>query len=249
MRIIIVEDEQRARRGLKSLIQTVAEDCEIVADAADGVSALELIKKLKPDVVFTDIKMPFMDGLELIKEARNLDIKTHFVIISAYEEFEYARQAISLEVTDYLVKPIIMDDIQEVMERLKEAEVIKTPQSEPQEGLLRKYENVHPVIHKALRMIEKDYASRISQKDLASELGVSQEYFSYLFTKEIGESFVKFLKRYRIEIAQTLLVYGDVAKEDIAEKVGFSDEKYFHKVFREITGTSITEFLRERAIK
>ena len=106
MRIMIVEDEQRARRGLRNLITTISDEYEIVAEASDGKQALELIHVLKPEIVFTDLKMPYMDGLSLIRAVHAMEISTQFVIISAYEEFDVARQAISLEGQDYLIKPV-----------------------------------------------------------------------------------------------------------------------------------------------
>ena len=84
MRMMIIEDEQRARRGLKGLLLATAEEQdEIVAEASNGKDGLELIKTLKPDVVFTDIEMPYINGLELIKNVRKEGLTTIFVIISA----------------------------------------------------------------------------------------------------------------------------------------------------------------------
>ena len=118
MRIMIVEDEKRSSRGLKNLLLSISEECEIVAEASDGQKAFELILCLQPDVVFTDIKMPFMDGISMIKavQARG-GVRTRFVIISAYEEFELARQAISLGVVEYLVKPLTLEDVEKVWKR------------------------------------------------------------------------------------------------------------------------------------
>lgn len=121
MRIMIVEDEKRSSRGLKNLLLAVSDECEIVAEVSDGQRAFELIVCLQPDVVFTDIKMPYMDGISLIKAIQTRGgTKAKFVIISAYEEFELARQAISLGVVDYLVKPLTLEDVEKVWRRLQE---------------------------------------------------------------------------------------------------------------------------------
>ena len=235
MRMMIIEDEQRARRGLKGLLLAVAEEQdEIVAEASNGKDGLELIKTLKPDVVFTDIEMPYINGLELIKN----------VIISAYSEFEYARSAISLGVTEYLVKPLIMEDVEQALESVKKR-MKKTDMREKPKSLAERYPGIHPVILCALRKIEKNYGSSLSQKELAEELGISQEYFSSLFTKNIGESFVKFLRNYRIEIAKSLYSNGGAPKEEVPYRVGFSDEKYFNRVFKDVTGMSVGEYIRQ----
>ena len=92
MRILIAEDEMRASRGLRMLLTSISPEAEVVAEASDGRQAFELIKLHRPDVVFTDIRMPYMDGISLIRAVRDQRIDTKFVIITAYEEFEFARQ-------------------------------------------------------------------------------------------------------------------------------------------------------------
>jgi Response regulator containing CheY-like receiver domain and AraC-type DNA-binding domain len=243
MRIVIVEDEKRARRGLHNLITSISDDCEIVAEAADGKKGLEVILSVKPDAVFTDIRMPYMDGMELVKAVSDLGISSKFVIISAYEEFEIARQAISLGVTEYLVKPVTYEEVEQTLNRLREQ---KQKRIFPEEQSNReKYPQAHPLIIKTLGIIDKRYFTRICQEDLAQELGMTQEYFSYLFHKDVGQTFSKYLKNYRVEIAKSILLNGEAGKEDIAYQVGFSDTKYFNKVFREVTGKTVVQFLKE----
>ncbi len=243
MRILIAEDEQRARRGLKNLIMSILGEYEIVAEVPDGKQALEIMQIVKPDVVFTDLKMPYMGGLELIKAAKAAEIKAKFVIVSAYEEFEVARQAISLGVYEYLVKPIMIEEVKELMERLEDE---KTGDHSTCTGSLKEqYPNAHPLVRKSLSFIESGYASKISQKELAESLGVSQEYLCYLFNKDVGMNFSRFVRTYRIDLAKKLLLSQAVPREEIPYKVGFSDSKYFNKVFREIEGISVAEFLRE----
>ena len=241
MRIVIVEDEKRAARGLRSLLERISGDNTIVGEAPDGISAFELIKKEQPDLVFTDIRMQFMDGLALIKAVREYGLDTRFVIISAYEEFDYARAALKLNVTDYLVKPVTEDEVRQVMEHLK----IQEKEQSQEKRLRDAYPLAHPVILKALDAIEKDYSSRISQKELAEKLGVTAEYFSYLFAKDVQETFSRFLRRYRISKACEQLDAGEESAETIAYRVGFSDMKYFYKCFKDETGQNLSEYRRK----
>ena len=245
MRILIAEDEERARRGLRSVLTSLSEDYEVVAEASNGKQALELLQILKPDVVFTDLKMPFLDGMGLIKAGIAAGACTKYAIVSAYEEFEVARQAISLGVKEYLVKPVTYDELKDTMERLDAAQ-----KGKPQlidKTLKERYPDVHPLVRKSLGFIEKGYSSKISQKELAANLGISQEYFCYLFNKDMGETFSHFLKNYRIEVAKKLLLNGELPKEEIPYSVGFSDSKYFNKVFREVEGCTMTEYIRKNS--
>ncbi|TAH67256.1 MAG: response regulator [Anaerolineaceae bacterium] len=245
IKILVVEDEHTARKGLCKLIESMGEKYQIVGEASDGKKALDLILSLKPDIIFTDIKMPYMDGIALIKAVSNLDIKVNFVITSAYEEFDFAKQAIALGVFDYLVKPLTYTEVEDILLRLETNMHGLNGRDITKGKLYEDYPNAHPMIKKALNIIEDGYALNINQEELAERLGMTREYFSYLFRKEIGQTFSKFLRAYRISIATKMLLTNEIDKKEIPYHVGFSDEKYFFKVFKEITGLTVTEFLRK----
>ena len=118
--IIIVDDEEEVK---KRIVSKIPVDCgfEIVGLAANGYDALELIEKLRPNVVITDIRMPFIDGIELTKIIRKDFPKTKIAFISGYDEFTYAKQAIDLGVIGYLSKPITEEDVLQFLARLKES--------------------------------------------------------------------------------------------------------------------------------
>lgn len=133
MKIIIVEDEIRIREGLGRLIQKMSSNYEIVGEADNGTSGLVMARDLMPDVIVTDIKMPEMDGLEMLKELYQTEdgSKAKAIVLSAYSEFEYARQAIHLGVKEYLLKPLVVDDISEALKRVeKEIEQEKEQKEE-----------------------------------------------------------------------------------------------------------------------
>lgn len=242
MDIVIVEDEQRARRSLRNLITSIDERYVVVAEASDGRKGFEMIRAIRPDVVFTDIRMPVMDGIAMIQGLVNLNIRTRFVILSAHEEFEFARRAVSLGVKEYLVKPITYDEVEEVLRRLERPESKQLHDAD--QSLSGRYPDAHLLVRKALAVIESSYATRISQEELARSLHVTPEYFSGLFRKDIGESFPRFVNTYRIHMAKALLENSEVAAKDIPIMVGFSDLKYFYKVFRDITGEAFAEYSR-----
>ena len=249
MRVILVEDEKRAMRGLRSLLESLMQGIEIVGEAADGAIAFEMIKNLSPDVVFTDIRMQYMDGLALIRAVRDYGYDTKFVIISAYEDFDYARAVIPLNVVEYLVKPITAQEMQRVLDRLAEEMAERKETGETRHSaakrLSEQYPQAHPVVGKALDLIEKNYASKISQKEIAERLGVSAEYFSYLFSRDIQENFSRFIRKFRIEKVKELLEKGEQNAEVLARETGFSDIKYFYKCFKEETGMNLTEYRKK----
>ncbi len=245
MKIIIAEDEQRAREGLSKLLQTIPGDYELIAQAANGQAALEMIMRLKPDVVITDIKMPFMDGLALIQAVRAQQLSAEFVVISAYADFELARQSISLGVAEYILKPVTREDMERTLRRLRQRSGGGGYSAEQTLNLRRQYPDAHPFILRALDMVQNCYAGKINQRELAEGLGISPEYFSYLFSKNIGETFSSFLRTYRIKQAQRLYREGSCDRKDVPYAVGFSDAKYFSQVFRKVTGKNPTQYLYE----
>lgn len=250
MKILVAENEQRAREGICKLIHSIQGDYQIVAKASNGEAALGLIEELTPDVVFTDIKMPYMDGITLIQEARARKLEMEFVVISAYADFQMAQKCISLDVTEYLLKPLTKNELETVLARLSarvNGQRLYLPRKGKGEGNLRShYPDAHPMVLKALDIIEKGYNKKINQTELAENLGISPQYFSYIFSKHIGEGFSSYLKKYRISQAMKLLRDGEADKNDVAYKVGFSDMKYFHKVFKEVSGKNLSEYLYER---
>jgi len=232
MRFIVVEDEIRSRHGLVELIHSINPRCKVVGQAANGQQGLQQLGALSPDAAFVDIRMPGMDGLSMIREARRLEIRCAFVVVSAYAEFDYARQALVLGAQDYLIKPVTYEDVEGVLNRLmpSEAAVVPPPQ--------------HPAVRKALEAIQQNYAKRIGLEELADQLDMTGEYLSYLFRRDVGVTFSTYLRNYRIERACELMRSGITSTYELAQSVGFSDAKYFCRVFRQVTGQSSGEYLK-----
>ena len=238
MKIIVAEDELRALKGMKNLISSINPEYEVIGEASDGRQALELILALNPDLVITDIKMPYMNGLELIKAVRQYRLSVHFIIISAFAEFEFAKQAMSMGVKEYLLKPFTYDEVDEALNRIESEIEGKTAYPKSKESIVKEYPNAHYLVLRAISIIETSYAAKISQSSIAEKLGLTKEYFSYLFHKETGVKFTDFINNYRIELAKHILIHKDFKINEVSSQVGFSDEKYFCRVFKKNTGYS-----------
>ena len=117
-KVFFVEDEAITREGIRDNVDWGASGFEFCGEAADGEMALPLLHTTQPDVLITDIKMPFMDGLQLSKIVRERMPWVKIIILSGHDEFEYAQQAIKLGVTDYLLKPITVQKLQNVLQKL-----------------------------------------------------------------------------------------------------------------------------------
>ena len=120
MKVAIVEDEIRIREGIEKLLKKLNRDYEIVAVAENGDDGLKLIRETKPDIVITDICMPVMDGLEMLKRMTSEGLHAKAVVLSAYSDFEYARSAMKYGVTEYLLKPTSLMDFEQAMAHVEE---------------------------------------------------------------------------------------------------------------------------------
>ncbi|MDC7235116.1 MAG: response regulator, partial [Spirochaetales bacterium] len=119
IRVVVIDDEPFLLRNIKQSIEQADPDYRIVGEAYDGEEALHIIKTAKPDVIFTDIRMPVMDGLELITELKKNETEAEIIILSGYKEFDYAKKAMKLGVSDYLLKPINPVSLENLLSEIK----------------------------------------------------------------------------------------------------------------------------------
>ena len=119
LRVLLVDDEIMIREGFKRLFDWEAHDCEVIGEAADGMEALNQIDVLNPDIVIMDINIPIMNGLKVIKLSRMKHPEIAFVIVSGYDDFSYCREALRLQITDYILKPVNYDEFGKCIDNLK----------------------------------------------------------------------------------------------------------------------------------
>lgn len=184
LKVFLVEDESLIREGLRDTIPWEQYGYEFVGDAQDGEMALPLIRKTKPDVLITDIKMPFMDGLSLSKIVNNELPNTKIIIISGYDDFEYARQAIELGATQYLLKPITKLALRKALLDLKEKIEAQSQQNDYQ---LKYQDEMHEYEQFSRRLFfEKMFEGELSVTEIYEEaaklsIDLSQSAYNLLF--------------------------------------------------------------------
>lgn len=120
MNIVVIEDETKIRKGIVKLVNEEFEDFNVIGEASNGLDGYELVKNTPAEIVITDIKMPKLDGIQMIRKLKEEGINKYFVILSGYAEFNYAKEAISFGVSEYLLKPITVDDLKAVLNKIEE---------------------------------------------------------------------------------------------------------------------------------
>jgi len=250
-RVLIVEDEHLIRKGLVYGFNYQEAGCVVVGEAANGQVGAKKIKELNPDIVVTDINMPIMNAFQMLEET--LDYSFSTIIVSGYDEFSNAKKAIKYGVSEFIVKPIDMQQFAAALERAKQQcqmnhyfmEEQKKSGALAQVNLIEKeftaIENV--LIRQMITFVEKNYAKRFVFQDVADEVGYSATLLHNQFKKYMNTTFNDYVNRYRIQKALEHLRNQDLKLYEIAEACGFSDYKYFNKVFKKYVSVSPKEFL------
>ena len=145
-RVLLADDEEEIRTGISRKIDWTALGFSLVGEAGNGEEALELAEQLRPDVVLTDIKMPFMDGLELCRRLRQSLPAAKLVVFSGFDDFEYARQAVGAGVSEYILKPINAPELAEVLNKLRDQLDRQRLERRDMETLRRRYEESLPIL-------------------------------------------------------------------------------------------------------
>ncbi|NLE26210.1 MAG: response regulator [Clostridiaceae bacterium] len=149
-KVMIIDDEPIIRKGLRNIIDWKQYDCEICAEAADGVEGAELIRSLRPDIVFTDIKMPEVDGLSMIREIKDKVADSKIIILTGYRDFDYAQEAIKLGAFDFILKPSKIEELIDVVKRAIKELKFQRDRTEEIEKLKELYKQNLPVLRERL---------------------------------------------------------------------------------------------------
>lgn len=257
IRCIVCEDEKILRRGLILTTDWTSLNCEIIGEAVNGEQALDMIKRLSPDLVITDIRMPLLNGLELIEAAKYV-CDSEFLIISGFNDFEFAKRAIRLGVTDYITKPIDDDElyscltkaVQKIVKKKQSGEKLVDTKISSQFECFTKttVSSRNHYVTNAIAYIEQHYQENLSIKDVCKALLISESYLTKLFKENTNYSFVDYMTNYRIKKACELLKNPGLKIYLIAEQVGYRDQRYFSVLFKKTVGLTPKQFRENQQI-
>ena len=243
IRVLVVEDEEMIRKGIVLTVNWEALDCTVVGEASNGLEALDAVQQLKPSLIITDLKMPQMDGIELLHRLRASGNNTHVIILTAYDTFSYVQSALRLGAVDYLLKPFHDGDLERSIALVHERLSPKPYSGTADELLGVPSGGRSKYVREAVEYIRLHYNDPdISIGSISQYLDISEGYLSRTFKKETNLSPLNYLTRYRIHQAKLLL--GDCRAKvyEVAEKVGYRDIAYFSSTFKKVTGITPSEY-------
>lgn len=239
-KVIAADDEAYIREALQKLINWEKMDCILEKTVEDGLELLDVIGGEMPDIVITDIQMPGADGLEVCKYLYETSPETQVIILTAYSDFEYAKQAIKYSVCDYVLKISIIDELPAAVEKAigklsklkKEIETEENKKIDGPESLLRQID----------KYIDKNYCKKLTLDDISEALHVNRSYLSRYYKNKTGINLFDKVLNKRVEKAKEYLRTTEMKTYEISEAVGVEDAGYFSKMFKKITGISPKEF-------
>lgn len=250
-KVVIVDDEPIIVEGLCRTVPWEKYSCTVVCTANDGGEGMEIIRKYEPNIIFSDIAMPGVDGLKMIAAMKSEFPNLMVSILTGYRDFDYARQAISLGVSRFLLKPSNMEEIEEAIRamtnKLKKYNI--DPGNEGAENPPEEVDNAASsfIVKNAMNYIEHNYRQKLTLSDVAEKTFVSQWHLSKLLNRHLEQNFSEILNGVRIREAKELLKDASLRIGDIAEEVGFVDIAHFSRVFKKIAGISANEFRNQLA--
>ena len=193
LKVLIVDDEPLVRRGIVLGVDWSARGCVVVGEAANGEEGLAAVERYKPNLIITDVRMPRMDGIEMMNRLRSAGCRAHVIVLTAHSDFSYARSALQFGADDYLLKPFRDQELMAAIDKVRQKEQELTALT-PQDTLPLTKGDKSKYVLQALEYIAGHYADQdISITTIAAHLGVSEGHLSHVFKKETSYTIISYL--------------------------------------------------------
>ncbi len=242
---LIIDDEKPVIKAIKAQIIWQKLNISMPISASNGKEGLETMRQYHPEIVFVDMHMPVMNGIDFLKLASIEFPESQYIVISGYDEFSYAQEALKSGAIDYILKPIIKTDLEQALSRATKnltQTVPFSPQIKTFSNSCIDELNVIAVIDIIHEYIEKNYSSTISVGMFSDKYFFSKEHLSKQFKKKYTMGIYEYLLSVRMHHAKILLSQSTFPIKEIARRVGYSNNNYFSKAFKTFYNLSPSEF-------
>lgn len=247
--VLIIDDEKPVRQAIAALGHW--EELGIAAryEAVEGESGLQILREKQPEIVLVDMKMPNMDGAQFLEIAHREFPGVKYIVISGYDNFEYTRRAIQAQVLDYLLKPVVEAELNQLLQLAVAQIAAEKAEGARQAGAALPFPDApHPAGAEKINLaaiktyIDQHYDRDIKLSFFAERYFLSKEYLSKLFKEAFGYNIYEYVLRVRMEKAREMLADPALRVAVIAEHLGYRDQNYFSRAFKTYYGISPTEY-------
>jgi len=242
LNVMLVDDEELERKALVHIINENFDVLRVVYETTNGQDAVDYARNNPVDIIFMDIEMPVKNGIAAAKEIRAHDAEVQIIILTAYSEFEYAKEAIDARVFTYMLKPISTSELIAALEtviRMFQADIRKRRSMQPfDSGLSAK--NLR-IIEQVKEIIQSDKYKDLTVDEIAEIVRMNPDYLSRIFKRKEGIGFKEYLIHVKMEKAMALL-RKEMSVKEVCFEVGYSDPNYFSRSFKKHTGLTASEY-------
>lgn len=244
IKVLVADDESTVRRFIQTVISKENMPVSAFAEAENGIDTVRIAREFKPDLIFLDIRMPGLDGIQVAETLFADESKAKVVIVSAYNDFEYARAAFKAGVDDYILKPIRPEEVIELIKNTAEKCEMLSGDDTSQPSVKT------PTLVKAvIDYVEENLSGQLQLRDVARAVFVSPCHLSRTFKYLTGQSIVDYIQEQRLLKASELLTTTDLSITEVAGRVGFNDAAYFATCFKNRMGTTPMQYRKIQEIK
>lgn len=225
IRALICDDEEDLYTIIDYFIKAEGLPIELIGNAFDGLQALDMINTMKPDLVFMDIHMPFLNGLEVIQKAQG----PKYIIITAYGSFEYAQKALRLGACDIIAKPIDFDQLKDAIKKAFNMNITG-----------------NHMVDQIMEYIQAHYTEAINLETLSRIHYCSEAHISRSFKKVTGMTLKNYIHKLRIDRAEYLICQKGRSLEAASYEVGYHSFNNFYKYFKEFKGETPAAYFKNK---
>lgn len=251
--LLIVEDEDNIRKGIENNNDWESLGFKVVKSVSNGVEAFKFLSNNIVHVTLADIRMPKMDGLELMRQCKMIRLNTYFVFLSAYDSFQYVQTAINHGAKGYLLKPLKKTELESIFRTIvNELDLQYGVDKQYANNILSEDEKISEIpdfVKKAMLYVNENYTEKHTLESMTRLFFISPEHFGTTFKKSTGMSFVDYYTSIKIGKAKEILTYLSCSIKETAKKVGYDDYSYFCKLFKKHTGLTPLEYRRKVLLK
>lgn len=263
-RVLIADDENKIRNVLKALIHWKELGLELACECTNGDELLEKLERIPADIILTDMQMPGVSGVELLRCLRQLYPYLPIIVVSGYDDFKYTKQAIISNAVDYILKPVDEDELNEALLKARKTAEERRDALIDEDGeewlypVLARYfsdadekeKNIRRNDKKNLSLAVKKYleenlSAHITLADLEGKFYLNKEYISRVFKNAYGVTIFDYVDHLKIREANKMLFRGEQVKE-IVQVLNYYDESHFYKKYKKIMGISPSDYSERR---
>jgi two-component system response regulator YesN len=260
IKVMVVDDDHLVRKGFITMMPWREHHLEVVGEAGNGKKALEFLESNQVDLLITDLAMPVMSGIDLMRSVKEKYKDISMVVLTFHQDFELIQEALRLGALDYITKvELEHEHMDEVLRRIvnkMEEQNMRSRETHVQHLHLTTHADqdegpyspeVNASVWKAVDIILSEFQHDLLLPDIAKRVNMSRSYFSRCFRDVAGKTFNDYIREVRVNHAKAMLTQTNKSIGWVATQAGYPNEKYFSKVFRELTGMLPGEFRKSQS--